>query len=190
MNVIGQAKRATLLTLLLSTVVLLGSTRAEEATSSHILKVAGTRFLLDDRPFPYTGVSFFNAIYNPSFNRSSPERLKWLDEFRSYNVNVLRVWCQWDNKRGFVDSTSETTMYSSDGRLLPQPLSRLKQILLDCDRRQMVVELVLFCQESWHDGIRLEPKAADVAVATLTRELMPHRNVTFQVWNEFSERVL
>ena len=38
------------------------------------LTVSGTRFLMDDRPFPYTGLSFFNAIYNTNFNASSEAR--------------------------------------------------------------------------------------------------------------------
>jgi hypothetical protein len=39
------------------------------------------------------------------------------------------------------------------------------------------------------DGIRLSPEASDKAVAALTKELKPHRNLTFQVWNENAERV-
>lgn len=153
------------------------------------ITVSGTRFLLDGKPFPYTGVSFFNAIYNPAFNRSSADRVAWLRKFQNYGVNALRVWCQWDNKRGFVDGGPESTLYQPDGGLRERPLATLKQILADADRERMVVELVLFSQESWREGIRLAPAAADRAVAALTRELAPHRNLTLQVWNEFSERV-
>jgi hypothetical protein len=53
----------------------------------------------------------------------------------------------------------------------------------------MVIELVLFAQESWRAGVRLEPPA-DRAVAALTRELLPSRNVTIQIWNEFDNRTL
>ncbi|RPJ58999.1 MAG: hypothetical protein EHM23_15595, partial [Acidobacteria bacterium] len=113
-----------------------------------------------------------------------------LEKFRQYRINVLRVWCQWDNKRGFVDSSPASTMYEADGRLREGHLKTLKSILTDADRLGMVVELVLFSQESWRDGIRLDPEASDKAVRTLTAELIPHRNLTFQAWNEFSERVL
>ncbi|MEJ1971811.1 MAG: hypothetical protein WDM96_04755 [Lacunisphaera sp.] len=54
----------------------------------------------------------------------------------------------------------------------------------------MGVELTFFAHESWLADIRLSPEAADRAVAALTRELRPYRHVTFQVWNEFSERVV
>ena len=74
------------------------------------ITVRGTRFELDGKPFPYTGVSFFNAIYNPGFNRSSEARLQWLAKFQAYGINVLRIWSQWDNKRGFVDTCPTCTL--------------------------------------------------------------------------------
>jgi hypothetical protein len=68
-------------------------------------------------------------------------------------------------------------------------VEQLKQILADADHEGMVIELTLFSQESWHDGIKLGVRESDQALEALTRELAPYRNVTFQVWNEFSERV-
>src|SRR2546428_8917696 len=65
------------------------------AAGAHELSISGTRFLLDGKPFPYTGISFFNAIYNPAFNQSSEERVRWLRKFQRYGINVLRVWSQW-----------------------------------------------------------------------------------------------
>jgi hypothetical protein len=169
---------------ILAACLFLVSANAREIT------VSGTRFLLDGKPFPYTGISFFNAIYSPAFNQSSEARMKWLEKFQRYGINVLRVWSQWDSKRGFVDACPECTLYYPDGRLREAGLERLKQIVADADRAGMMVELVLFSQESWHEGIRLGPAESDRAVAAITRELRPWRNLTFQVWNEFSERVL
>ena len=157
--------------------------------AGHELTVSGTRFLLDGAPFPYTGVSFFNAIYNREFNRDSAARIEWLRKFRRYGINVLRIWSQWDSRRGYMDTCPQCTLYHPDGQLRTEHLQVLKAILTDADREGFVIELVLFSQESWHDNIRLGPEEAQRAVATLTRELAPWRNVTFQVWNEFSERV-
>jgi hypothetical protein len=154
------------------------------------ITVSGTRFLLDGKPFPYTGISFFNAIYNPAFNKSSEERVAWMRKFQRYGINVLRVWGQWDSKRGFVDTCPECTLYMPDGSLRRQHVETLKRIAADADREGMVILLALFSQESWSEKIRLSPEASDRAVAALAREMMPHRNVVFQVWNEFSERVL
>lgn len=154
------------------------------------LTVSGTRFRMDGAPFPYTGITFFNALYNPAFNQSPAERRQWMLKFKKYGINVLRVWAQWDNRRGFVDACPECTLYFPDGRLRPQPLDRLKQIAADADREGMVVEFTLAAYESWSEGTRLSPEASARAYTALSREMLPYRNVTFQIWNEFSDRVL
>jgi hypothetical protein len=154
------------------------------------ITVSGTRFLLDGKPFSWTGISFFNAIYNPAFNKSSAERRQWLEKFRRYGINVLRIWAQWDSRRGYADTCDQCTFYFPDGRLRAPHVARFQEIARDAEALGMVIELVLFAQESWHANIRLDPPAADRAVASVARELLPHRNVTFQIWNEFSERTL
>lgn len=159
-------------------------------SSGATLTIQGTRFLLDGKPFPYTGLSFFNAIYNPSFNRSEAECKAWLDKFRRYGINVLRVWAQWDCKRGFVDACPTCTLYNTDGSLKPEHLERLKQILTTAGREGFVIELTLFSHESWEIGIQLGGPESERAAASLARELMPFRNVTFQIWNEFSHHTV
>jgi hypothetical protein len=159
-----------------------------QAASSRVLSVSGTRFLLDGAPFNYTGISFFNAIYNPTFNRSSEERRAWIEKFKKYGVNVLRVWCQWDSEKlPFIDMAPENTLYRLDGRLHEKPLAQLRAIIAEADEAGIVIQVVLFSHES---DVRLAPDAADRAVAAVTRELMPHRNIFLQVWNEHSDRVL
>ncbi len=142
------------------------------------------------QPFPFTGVSFFNALYNPAFNRSHAERQQWLAKFRRYGINVIRVWAQWDNKRGFVDAGPQATLWQSDGGLSAAPLATLKAVVAGADEAGMVVQLCLFAQESYSEGTGLKPAAQDKAVAALTREMLPFRNLTFQVWNEKSLRTL
>ncbi len=179
-------RRAILLGLLLCAASM-GPARAQ---SRHTLSISGASFLLDGAPFPYTGISFFNAVYNPSFNKSSEERRRWLEKFERYGINALRVWAQWDTRRGYADTCDACTLYLPNGRLRDQNVARLKEIVADADRLGMVVELVLFSQESWHANIRLGPEESRRAVTALTRELLPYRNLTFEIWNEFSERVL
>jgi len=154
------------------------------------LTISGTRFNLDGKPFPYTGVSFFNAIYNPTFNKSSGARREWLGKFRDHGINLLRVWAQWDNARGFVDASPTSSLYQKDGSLRNEHVETLKQILADADAEGFVIELCLFSQESFKENIKLDPDPQDRAVATLTRELMPWRNLVMQIWNEKSHRTL
>ncbi|MCY7353377.1 MAG: hypothetical protein LH606_22415 [Cytophagaceae bacterium] len=159
------------------------------AQISHTLTISGTRFYLDNQPFPYNGISFFNALFNPAFNQSTGERKRWLRQFKQHGIRVLRVWGQWDNQRGFADASPTATLYLPDGQLRPKPLATLKQVVRDANDEEMVVELTLFARESWNENIRLLPEVADRATALLTRELLPYRNVTFQIWNEFDNRI-
>jgi hypothetical protein len=176
------------ITILLTFALLLPVSAA--AQSQHEVTVAGTTFQLNGKHFHWTGISFFNAIYNPNFNKSSGERTQWMRKFQKYGINVLRLWGQWDAGRGYVDSCAECSLYRPDGSLREQQVARLKEIAADADNLGIVIELALFAQESWNAKIRLGKDEADRAVTALTKEMLPFRNITFQIWNEFSERVL
>lgn len=154
------------------------------------LSVNGTRFEMNGKPFEFTGLSFFNAIFNQEFNSDRELRLKYLHKFREYGINVLRVWCQWDNSRGFIDGGEGRTMYKTDGSLNQNWLGNLKGILSDADSSGCVIELVLFSRESWNENIRLEDIASQNAVSSITSALKPYRNLIFQIWNEFNYRTL
>jgi hypothetical protein len=69
-------------------------------------------------------------------------------------------------------------------------VSRLKEIARDADRTGTVINLALFARESWNEGIRLDSAAYLSAASALAREMLPHRNVIFQVWNEHSAYVV
>lgn len=151
------------------------------------LSISRTRFLLDGKPFPYTGLSFFNAIYNTNFNASAEARATWLRKFHDHGINVLRIWCQWDSPRGFADANPSSTMYQPNGDIRQQHLRTLRGILTSADELGICVELVLFSQESWTENIRIPEPADAAAVEALTAALKPHRNLTFQIWNEHSD---
>jgi hypothetical protein len=161
------------------------------AAAPQELTVVGTGFALDGRPFPFTGLSFFNAIYNPSFNRDSATRRGWLQKFQDHGINVLRIWAQWDNSRPFVDASPASTLYEPDGTLRATPLATLRAILDDARAEGVVIQLCLFSHESFRENIRLAPGADVRAVEAIARELLPWRNLVLQIWNEHhDERVL
>lgn len=157
---------------------------------NNVLAISGTRFEMNGEPFEYTGVSFFNALYNPEFNKSNETRRKYLKDFKETGINVLRVWCQWDNARGFVDGGEGKTLYNADGSLKPDLISTLKGILSDADKEGMVILLVLFSRESWNENLRLTDEASNRAVEEIAQAFTPYRNLIFQVWNEFDYRTL
>lgn len=154
------------------------------------IEVSGLGFTLNGEPFNYTGISFFNAIYNPTFNKDDASREAWLEKLKSSGINVIRIWGQWDNKRGFIDTCPTCTLYDTEGRLRPNHLATLKKIIVSADRLQMVVLFVLFQRESWEDNIRLSNEASDRVVKSLAEELRPYRNVVFQIWNEHDHRTI
>jgi len=155
---------------------------------ANVLRINGKDFEMNGKPFEFTGISFFNAIYNPEFNKSSDLRREYIRRFGEYGINVFRIWCQWDNSRGFADGGKGKTMYNDDGSLKPEYMSRLKQITGDADISGSVILLVLFSRESWNENIRLSDDASDRAVMEMTSVMKQYRNLIFQVWNEFSYR--
>lgn len=152
-----------------------------------VISIDDTRFMLDRKPFDFTGISFFNALYNPTFNSNGQTRHQWLEKFNSYDISVLRVWGEWNNDLGFIDTCDSCSLYNHDGSLRPIYLDRLKALLDATASLNMVVEYVFFSSESKNKI--LSDQAANRAVENVTRELMPYRNAVFQVWNENDYRV-
>jgi hypothetical protein len=161
-----------------------------QAQGKNTLSVKGTGFEMNGNPFEYTGISFFNALYNPEFNKNSETRRAYIRAFKASGINVLRIWCQWDNARGFIDAGAESTLYHENGLLKPELISRLKEIIKDADEEGVVILLAIFSRESWNENIRLSDESSDKAVELLTNELRTHRNLVFQVWNEFDYRTV
>jgi hypothetical protein len=160
--------------------------------TTRTLGLSGTRLTLDGRPFPLTGLSFFNALYNPTFNRSEAERRRWLERFRESGVNTLRVWCQWDfaPPRTFIDVAPEHSLYTEAGDLREPHLARLTDLLRAADELQMVLEVTLFSHEKRPN---LPPEVLERGARAVTERLRPYRNLILQLWNEDStewERLL
>jgi hypothetical protein len=154
-----------------------------------VVGIDGTRLTLDGQPFPFTGLSFFNAIYNPNFNRTPQERLRWLQTFRDNGVNALRIWCQWDfpPPRVFIDVTPERTMFTPAGDIRDEPFQTLTAIIEAADSLGMVLEVTLFSHEKQPN---LPASVLERAARELTGRLLPYRNVILQIWNEDSTEVL
>jgi hypothetical protein len=166
------------------------------AQPKHEITISGTSFLLNGEPFPYTGISFMNAIYNPAFNKGSPERREWMKKFQRYGINVLRIYAQWDGaSRGYADACAECNLFYSDGRLRDAHLARVKEILADADALGMVIQLEVFHHIPFREG-RLgateaeRAKSVEQGLTLLTPELLPYRNVTFQIYSEMTFRTV
>lgn len=182
--------------ILAALIVVVGAAVSVPAQTKNEISIAGTCFLLNGAPFPYTGISFYNAIYNPNFNKSYAERRKWLQKFQQYGINVLRIFSQWDMKQPWIDTCPDCSLFQRDGTLREKNVARLKEILTDADAVGMVIELEVFQHVSWREGNlggttdEERAKAAERALSLLTRELLPYRNVTFQLYGEMTFRTV
>ena len=166
-------------------IVYFGETHAQQ---SPVIAIKDTHFTLDGKPFEFFGVSFFNALYNPTFNQSESVRVEWLQKFRNTGITVLRIWGEWNNKMGLADAADSCILYNRDGTLKSIYLTRLKNLLAATASEGMVVEIALFSAES--KDIKLSDAAANKAVENLTKALKPYRNLLFQIWNEYDYRTL
>ena len=113
--------------------------------TTKVLGVKGTKLTLDGKPFFWQGVAFFNALYNPNFNKSDEDRMQWLRKFKANGISVLRIWCQWSipKPRNHVDLGPESTLFAFDGAVREQPFQRLATLLKQMDSLDMVLEHTL-----------------------------------------------
>jgi len=158
---------------------------------------------MDGAPYEYQGLSFFNALYNPSFNASDEACRGWLRRFRAWGITALRVWGDWRVQNGWVDEGPDhslwiypgTTRYASgeirnrlyepEGEIQTEALARLTRLLTLADEEGMVIEIALFTHY-----LVYPVRTRDDYVERLTRALRPWRNCIFQVWNEYDDGTL
>jgi hypothetical protein len=152
--------------------------------ATKVLGVKGTRLTLDGQPFFWQGLAFFNALYNPSFNKSDEDRLAWLRKFKANGICVLRFWCQWDfpPRHKNVDLSPDATMYTETGEIRETSWQRLAALLTAADSLGMVIEISMFQAEK--NPYFLPVSAMERAVRELTRRLRPYGNLIQQIWSE------
>ena len=162
-----------------------------------VLTVDGVRLRMDGAPFYYQGLSFFNALYNPSFNESDAARRKWLARYKRWGITALRVWGDWRVANGWVDEGPENSLWVYPGRerrnvlfepggaINPDPLERLQSLLTMADQLGMVIELALFTHY-----LVYPVRTRDDFVDLITEALRPWRNCIFQIWNEYDDHPL
>lgn len=164
------------------------------------LTVTGTGLFLNGEPFFYQGISFFNALFNESFNASDASVRDYLDRFCQSGINALRVWCTWNfpaDTHGFADSSSDACLFTYRGDVKAKYADRLLRLMELADEKDMVVETTALSQEKF---ALLSPKqnhypdeiipVQEKQIEALAKLLQPCRNHIFQIWNESSFEVM
>ncbi len=138
------------------------------------LAVRETRFTIDGKPTFLLGISYYGAL------GASPETVRRdLDEMQRLGFNWIRVWATWS---GFGNPVSAV---DSDGKAREPFFSRLRELVADCDRRGMIVDVTLSRGNGVSGAPRLQTLASHRrAVETLVSGLKGQRNWYLDLGNE------
>ena len=145
----------------------------QEPFRSTVLGIEGSRFTINGAPVFLLGFSYYGALgATEEFVRQD------LADLQERGFNWLRVWATWE---AFGEDVSAV---DAAGRAREPYLGRLKQLVAECDRRGMVVDVTLTRGKGATAG-RIPDMAAHLrAVATLIEALRPHRNWYLDLANE------
>ncbi len=148
-----------------------------------VLSVNGTLLCLGGMPFRFRGLSFFNALFNPTFNRDDAGRRAWVAKFWDNGVTALRVWCQWDFSEPyrFADVGPGQSLFRPTGQLVRDFSDRLCQLATATSDQGMALEVTLFSHER---DPNLAVDCLAKAATNVSHLLLPYRNVLLQIWNE------
>ncbi|MEA3401088.1 MAG: cellulase family glycosylhydrolase [Armatimonadota bacterium] len=131
------------------------------------LGIDGTRFTLEGEAAFLVGVSYYAG------QARTPELMTGdLDDLRELGVNWVRVWATWE-RHGTQPALDEA------GATVESAMSRLRELVRLADERGMIVDVTLH-----RGGVLTTQEAHLAAVRTISRELLPWRNVYIDVANE------
>ncbi len=139
-----------------------------------VLGIQDSQFTINSKPLFLYGCSYYGAL------GASAEFLRRdLDDLQRFGFNWIRVWATW---AGF---TNNVAAVNADGSPREPFLGKLKQLVADCDRRGLVVDVTL----SRGNGVTGPPKlqthaAHRRAVETIVTALKPWRNWYLDLSNE------
>jgi hypothetical protein len=139
-----------------------------------VLKIDGVKFTLDELPFDMWGIRVGSATMSDVY---TDHLIDQLDEYRIHGINSLAVFYM-GTSGGYANPFTK-----DDGSELdPDHHRRMVRIIVEAAKRDMVVVAGIFYQ-------RVEPSLRDAeavreAVRTVTRQLLPYRNVVINIANE------
>jgi len=138
------------------------------------LRVVDTRFEFSGQPVFLYGISYYGGLAAPR-----DFILKDLADMQAAGFNWIRVWANWQafDQPGYA--------VDRDGNIDKDGMSRLKSLIEECRRRNMIVDVTL----SRGNGITGPPRlqsleAHEKAVRALVSELSPYPNWYFDLSNE------
>jgi hypothetical protein len=138
------------------------------------LSLQGTRFTVNGKPTFLLGISYYGALGAPARSRRRD-----LAEVRGRGFNWVRVWATW------AAFGNDVSAVDREGKPRARFLRRLQDLVAQCDRRGLVVDVTL----SRGNGVTGPPRLQTLrahrrAVAALTTALKPYCNWYLDLANE------
>lgn len=148
---------------------------ADSPPSRTVLGIDGTQFTLNGRPEFLLGASFYGGL-----GASDEVRGADLDKLKQQGFNWVRVWATWAAFGADLSAVEPTT-----GAARQPYLNRLEELVAECDRRGMIVDVTLSRGRSDSGPPRLPTHEAHRrAVRTIVEDLKPFRNWYLDLSNE------
>lgn len=151
----------------------LGAAPAEEIGPVLGIDAEGRFFTLDGRPTFLLGVSYYGALGIESPALAARD----LDDTVAAGFNWIRVWVFWEFEGMSFSALTRT------GEPREPYLARLKDLIVECSKRRMILDCTLHRGESG-DCTPANQAQHLACVRRIARELLPYRNVYIDVANE------
>lgn len=143
------------------------------AADPTVLGIEGSRFTLNGQPTFLLGISDYGALGAPDeFVRQD------LDDLQRYGFNWLRVWATWNH----IDH--DVSAVDVHGAARPPYLVKLQQLIAECDRRGLIVDVTLSRGKAEAGGCVADFAGHQRAVETIVNMLKTHRNWYLDLANE------
>ena len=151
------------------------------AVEAATLGIDGSRFTLNGNPAFLLGLSYYGAL-----GASEDFMRRDLDDAERHGFNWLRVWATWESFGNDVSAVD------SDGQSRQPFMDKLKWLIAECDRRDLVVDLTLTRGKrppgATSVGRLPDLKSHQRAVDTVVNALKQHRNWYLDLANEHDLR--
>lgn len=143
-------------------------------TSRTVLGTQGTRFTINGQPTFLLGLSYYGALGAP------PEVIRAdLNQVQAMGFNWIRVWATW------AAFGHDVSAVDAEGRPREPFLSKLRDLVAECDRRGLIVDVTLSRGNGATGPVRLQSLGAHRrGVETLLEALKPYRNWYLDLSNE------
>ena len=138
------------------------------------LGIRRNKFTINGKRAFLFGISYYGGL-----GAQSQFVLDDLDDMQKLGINWIRLWATWGAFGNEVSAVDE------NGKPREPYISRLKDIMAECDKRAMIVDVTLSRGNGITGGPRLQSLAVHKqAVETLTTELQDHGNWYLDLGNE------